>query len=69
MKNVKFLKLVNDERQLTRIASAKSCTVGATDFCVSIDNAHCWGWAKDLCVIDETACSFWSDDICDTDIT
>ena len=67
MKNVKFLKLVNDERKLTRIASAKSCTVPANDLCVLQDDATCTG-SYDYCIIDKVGCPITEVDICDVDL-
>ena len=70
------LKLVNDEKKKARILSAKACVTdnadcgnGATDICLTLDIAGCYGNSSyDYCkYIDAAACMYGSYDYCDTD--
>ena len=60
----KTIRLINNERVKTYLASAKGCT-GAVDICTSFDQADCFTNAYDSCAKDQAACSASAIDICE----
>ena len=60
----KMIRLINNERINTKIASQKACSTGADDHCVYEDNAHCTTYAYDYCHKDYAACRNGADDVC-----
>ena len=66
----KILKLVNNERTNSKLASQKACEAGSVDTCpVSYDYADCATYAYDECIKEDHAgCYDGADDICGNDI-
>ena len=60
------IKLINNERQNTKITSAKGavCYAGGKDVCTWIDNDACYNYALDNCGKDYTSCYNGADDVC-----
>lgn len=66
MRVKKFVKLINNERNDRRIASAKGCTGLNTDRCTSgEDYAECTVNSYDVCTKDYAACYNYSYDFCE----
>ena len=65
----KVIKLVNNERRNSKLASQKACVATATDECVYVDNATCSSHALDDCVKDYAGCYEYAKDVCYTDTT
>jgi hypothetical protein len=66
----KVLHLVNDERKLASIKSAKACSIFVDDTCTQYDDPYAtctWG-TKDRCTYDmATDCNSYSADLCYVD--
>ena len=69
MKTKKFIKLINNERLKTKVASEKGCVSSAVDVCIAIDAAMCSANSYDKCYKDYAACTKGADDICTVDVT
>ena len=59
----KIIKLINNERITTKIASAKACDATSEDHC-KYDYAMCTIGSYDLCVKDYAGCTNHSFDYC-----
>ena len=65
----KVIKLVNNERTNSKLASQKACGAGSVDSCpVSYDYADCTTYAYDVCTKEDHAgCYNGADDVCTID--
>jgi len=68
----KTVKLINNERLCSKVASEKACDATSIDSCLYEDHAECVVYAEDTCRKDHAGCFEGAHDVCysyrDTDL-